>query len=206
MRYLPLIFCLFTAGLRAQSVNENVLNVQIVNDSLQTFASSPEVIISLRCENNSRKSLLLYGFDSNMITIPADRLCANIERVGGGISVIIHSEKRERVYAVHTMPDSIAYKEMAEEKFAQLMKDADRRYLAGTKVLKRSITYIDKKLDLHEFPLARGTYYLQIIVFAGRSLMTKAVGEQQIETDKKLYNAELYQGCAISNEITFRVD
>jgi hypothetical protein len=206
MQYLPIILCLLILTVKAQSVEVNLIEIQIVNDSLRTFSGNPEVTLSLRCKNNSSKNLLLYGFDSNLITIPADRLCTN-DRIGGGISVVIFNEKHERVYAVHRIPDSIDYKPIPKERFEQLMEEGRVRYLAGTKVLKGAdITYTDRKLDLHEFPLRKGTYYLQIIVFAGKSLMTKRVGEEQIAKDKKIYNAELYQGCAVSNEITFRVD
>ena len=142
-----------------------------------------------------------------MLTVGADRLCANQNRISGGIGLLIFNEKHEKVYAVHIMPDSIAYKPMTLEKVQATIEKNRLKYLSETKVIKASSTLsFDKKIDLHEFSLKKGRYYLQVIGFAGESLKTKMVGEEQIEKDKKAYNAELYQGCAISNEITFRVD
>jgi hypothetical protein len=209
MKYLAIISYLFIISVKGQSVDNGLLEIQIANDSLQTFDRNPELTISLQCKNNSGKNLLLYGFDSNLITIgTADQLCGNQERVGGGIALLVFNEKHEREHAVHSIPDSIAYKPMPKERFEKLMEQGRVRYLAGTRVLKAySTSCLDRKINLREYrPLKKGVYHLQIIYFAGKSLMTKRVGEEQIAKDKKEHNAELYQGCAISNTITFRVD
>jgi hypothetical protein len=209
MKYLAIIIFLFMIDVRGQSVDEGLLEIQIGNDSLQTFRDNPEVTISLRCKNKSRRNLLLYGFDSNLITMgTADRFCGNQEAVGGGIALFVFNSKHEREYAAHSIPDSIDYKPMPKERFGKLMEQAHVRYLAGTRVLKGySTSYADQKINLHEYePLKKGTYYLQIIYFAGKSLMTKSVGQEQIAKDKKEHDAELYQGCAISNTITFEID
>ncbi len=206
MRYLTIIFVFSAVSLWGQSA-DSLVEIQIVNDSLKTFANSPELTIPLRCKNNGNKNLIMYGFNSNLLTAYVDRLCGNLEKIGGGIGVLIFNAKHERVYAMHTIPDSIDYKPIPKERFEQLMGYNRMRYLAGTKILKAlDISYVDKKFNLREFSLKKGTYQLQLIVFAGKSLVTKGVGIEQIEKDKKEYNAELYQGCAISNQITFRVD
>lgn len=208
MKYLTTIFYLFITCVNGQSVDKGLIEMQIINDSLQTFASSPELTISLRCKNNRNKNLLLYGFEGNITKFGAtvERACDQ-ERVGGGIALLILNEKREREHATWSIPDSIDYKPMPKEKFEQRMGQGRLEYLRGTKILKGSdVMYVDQKIDLREFSFKKGTYYLQIIYYSGKKLKTKTVGEEQIEKDKKAYNAELYQGCVISNEITFRVD
>jgi hypothetical protein len=209
MKYISIILYLLIVTAKAQSVNDNFIEIQIINDSLQTFSDKPELTISLRCKNDSDKNLLLYGFGgSNVLKVGADRLCANQDRISGGIGLLIFNEKHERVYAVLSIHnDSTAYKPMTREKLEERMNQNRLKYLTETKVIEGgSILDFDKTIDLHEFPLRKGTYFLQVIGFAGKSLKTKLVGEEQIEKDKKANNAELYQGCAISNEITFRVD
>jgi hypothetical protein len=207
MKYITLILHLAIVTVKAQSVYPNSLQIQIQNDSLQTFAANPELVISLRCQNNSDKNLILYGFDSNLTKFGAtvDRVC-DYEHVGGGMALLIFNEKQQREYPDWHIPDSIDYKPMPKEKFEQRMQEGRSKYLIGTKVINGAGSfYVDQRIDLHGFSFeVSKTYYLQLIYYSGKSLRTKTVGEEQIEQDKKANNAELYQGCAISNVITFR--
>jgi hypothetical protein len=208
MKCLPIILFSLIVTANAQSVEVNMIEIEIANDSLKVSASTPEVVLSLRCKNNSSRNLLLYGFGgSNVLKVGTDRLCANQDRISGGIGLLIFNDKHERVYAVLSMPDSIAYKPMPLEQVEATIEKNRLKYLLETKVVQGDSTLcFEKKIDLNEFSLRKGRYYLQVIGYAGKSLKTKMVGEEQIEKDKKAHNAELYQGCAISNEITFRVD
>jgi hypothetical protein len=131
---LPLVFALNVSG---QSV-DNSLEIHIGNDTLQTFSANPEIRLSLCCKNNLDKNLLLYGFDSYLLTMYVDRVCAHLERAGGGIGVLVFNEKNEREYAVHSIHDSVAYKPMPKEEFERFMEQGRLKYLKGTKVLKGS--------------------------------------------------------------------
>lgn len=207
MRHLSVILCLLIVTVKAQSVDGSLLQIQIVNDSLQTFADNPKVTISLSCKNNGNTDLLLYGLDNLLTTGVREDILKDPERVSASFALFIFNEKHERVYGVWSMPDSIAYKPMPREKLEARMEKNRLEYISKKKVLTGNSTLnFDKKIDLHEFPLKNGTYYLQLIYFSGKRLMTKLVGEAQIEQDKKTHNADLFQGYATTNQITFRVD
>lgn len=183
------------------------IDIQIANDSIKTLSDKSVISISILCKNNNNKNLLLYGFYCNVLTTYVDRICANNDRASGGIGLRVFNDKHERIQAVHFISDSIDHKPMPRERFEQLMIQGRAKYLKATKILKASSTErVDRNFDLREFHLVKGTYYLQIIVYAGKSLITHMVGEEQIKEDKEANNAELYQGCAISNEIMFRVE
>jgi len=57
---------------------------------------------------------------------------------------------------------------------------------------------------LSAFSFKKGAYYLQLIYYSGKALRTETVGEEQIVKDQKTHNAELFQGCAISNIIALK--
>ena len=205
MKYLSIFLHLIIIAVNAQSFDS--IKIRIERDSLQTFVNNPEITISLSCKNNSGKNLLLYGFEGNITKFGAtiERAC-DVERVGGGMALLIFNQKHERVYGSWRISDSIDYKPMPQEKFEEKMNQGRLKYLKGTKVIRASsVLHVDQTIDLREFSFRRGIYYLQVIYYSGKSLKTKTVGEEQIDKDRKTHKAELFQGCAISNTITFSV-
>jgi hypothetical protein len=207
MRFLIIITLFFFSDSIAQSVSEQSMAIEIINDSLQVFANHGEITISLKCKNFTDKNLLLYGFESELRRYTDVVSICNVERTGGGIALFVYNERGEIQRPEWSIPDSIDYKPMPKERLEVILNNDRLRFINGKKIIKGSgVLYFDRKIDLKDFHLKRGRYYLQIGYYAGKGVKKVMVGEEQIEKDKKAHAAELYQGCAISNKITFRVD
>jgi len=68
------------------------------------------------------------------------------------------------------------------------------------------VSLVDKTISLYDFHLEKGNYYLQVVYFSGKTLIKHTIGQDQIEKDKRINNANLFLGCAISNTVTVLVD
>jgi hypothetical protein len=87
------------------------------------------------------------------------------------------------------------------------MRREKKQYLKEMRVIEANNQILfEKKFNLKEYHLEKGNYTLQIGYYAGVGLEKAMVGRDQIDRDKIINGAELYQGCAISNEIHLRID
>jgi hypothetical protein len=202
---LNLFFCLFRC---AGQVTENeIIEIRLINDSLRTFMDQSELTVSIQTESKTEKALLLYGFGNNIIRPwkKTSEFC-DLNRLGAGIALFVYDSANKNRFATIYIPKELKYKPMPKDTLESRNADLNTEYLKGTKVVQGfDSDFSDVKIDLKDFDLERGMYHLQIIYYSGR-ILEKAVGRSQIEKDRKNYNAELYQGCAISNKIIFRID
>lgn len=207
MRYIILILWFCASCSKAQSIDAKILEIEIMEDSIAILKEVPQMLLSIRIKNNSEHNMLLYGLGSNVLNnSEMDRLC-NPRLVGGGLGIFIFNEQNKRQYSSWSIPDSIDHKPMPREKFEELMKQGTEKYLRGTRVaIKSDFSFFQRRIDLQQYMLKRGTYYLQVVYYSGVGIKDNyVVGEEQIERDRQFYNAEIYQGCAVSNRIVFWV-
>jgi hypothetical protein len=185
----------------------NLLEVKVLSDSLVVTKNDTEVPIKLQCRNKGKRNLLLYGILSNVLTnAETERLC-NVDRVGGGVGLLIFNNQLLPEYTIESIPDSIDYKQIDRDSFKKQMDKAKRQFLAGTRTVEAaSVLDLTIKVNIRQFKLKPGKYYLQMIYYSGKGLRDNfVVGPEQIEKDMELHNAVVYQGCATSNQIVVTV-
>lgn len=200
-----LLSVLFYGG--CTSTFEEALQIRFKRDSVLLAKNETEIALTVECKNSGNVNLLLYGIMSNLLTnADAERLC-NVNRVGGGIGLMLFDHKLSPVYAVETIPDSIKHKRLDERTFKSEMADSKKRFLGGTRVLKASqVLELVLNVDMRQFNLRPGQYHLKLVYYAGKGLTDDfVVGQQQIERDMHLYDAKLYQGCVLSDQIVLTV-
>jgi hypothetical protein len=208
MTYIILDLLVYIFILTGCSSSEKLLEIELQNDSVSTTTTDPEITLTLVCRNRGAENLLLYGITSNLRTnADIERLC-NTNRVGGGVGLMLFNQKMSPVYVIESIPDSIDYKRHDDKYFSQEMEKEKARFLAGTRVLKVSeVLNLEMIVNIRQFNLKRGRYYMQMVYYAGKGLKDNfVVGEGQIERDMKLFDAVLYQGCAVSNQISITVN
>ena len=201
LQILACIFGLIEA--RAQHQGDSVLGIQIMCDSVSARTTDPRVSVLVLSSNTGQRNLILYGFDSNLLTVgftPED-LCASDE-VGAGIGALIYTENHQRRYSSFGIPPEIAYTPLSKERFERSVKESRRKFLSGTKVLTKMDTSTSRvSIPLEKFYLTKGKYWIQIIYYSGKNVVTRVVGEDKALEDKILYDANIFEGCATSNKI-----
>lgn len=191
----------------SQSNLDGSIELRIENDSLQVSIDYPETEIELSCKNLGNSNLLLYGIVGNVTKIARVDAVCDVEKAGGGLVISIFDMRNERIKPNPGPSESIHSEPMSTERFANLMRQAREEYLSNLKVVKKGeVLLVHERISLKDYGLKRGAYRVQITYFSGRKLLTTRVGEEQVEVDKKLNGAELYQGCAQSNFISLIVN
>ena len=207
MKFVPHILFFLAIKAAAQSLTGGPIQIKMENDSIQTSVSNPEVTISFRCENQSGTALLLYGIDAPVRLLPfkAEMWCDH-ERVSAGLALIIYNNQLKQKPPMHYIHSDKKLDPMSTERLDSLMKISKLNYYTTTKVLEAHETVnLKKTIKLHEYNLERGIYFLQLVYFSGKQVTT-LVEMSQIDSDRKIHKAELYQGCAISNRISIIID
>ncbi|MBT1699009.1 hypothetical protein KK083_19095 [Fulvivirgaceae bacterium PWU4] len=208
MTYILLDLLIYIFILTSCSSSQESLEIELLNDSVSITTGDSEVALTLACRNGGTENLLLYGIMSNLRTnADIERLC-NINRVGGGVGLMLLNQSMSPVHVIESIPDSIDYKQYDNKHFSQEMEKGKARFLAGTRILKASeVLNLEMIVNIRQFNLKPGRYYIQMVYYAGKGLKDNfVVGEEQIEKDMKLFDAVLYQGCAVSNKISITVN
>lgn len=201
MKYL-ICFSLSFFCVRAASQTFDAENVKlsILKDTLITLSNDPRIKLDFEVKNISLSNLILYRLKSD---ISRDQIgnvegFCEIEKISAGMTLYVFDEKNEPVTAIHWYVQGIG-NPITKEKFDSLMSRHKNNSLKATVILGESeIRNFKQEVDLREFHLNKGRYFIQLLYFAGRRI-TNFVSEGEISNDKKLFNAEVYQGCVISN-------
>jgi len=190
----------------AQSISPRSIEIEILTASGQVIAEDGKINLRLRCKNFSDQRLLLYGFESELNTFTnVDRIC-DIDHTSARFALFIYDENNQIIQPDWSIGE-VDYKPMPSDSLAAFMKTKRLQYLTETRVINSNdVVDFEKWIDLKDYHLKKGNYYLQFGYYSGVGVEKAMVGRAQIERDKVTNNAELYQGCAISNKIMIEVD
>lgn len=207
---LIFLFVLFFARTVSGQNYGNVLSIQILDTTLVTHINTPQQRISFQFQikNDSNSILLLYGINGGVRNMPvkADRLWDNKEKMSAGVALYIYNEEMKKLGVRKPMiSEEIDHKPMPKEKLDSIFMISRSKYLKGTKVIGSFETItLEKEIDVKNYNLKKGIYYIQIAYFSGSSILSM-VDKQQLEEDKRVYKASVYYGCAVSNVVKFVV-
>lgn len=186
-----------------QSIQINILDTALVVNTVDA-----KIAFELQCKNKLKSTLLLYGFNGSFGGPPAkiERLCDYIDNMSAGCALYIYDSALKKRGPKAYLRKSFHYQPMPKSRLDSIMAAQHLQYLEATEVVKGFSTMSVKiEMDLHEYELEQGTYYLQIAYFSGKEISAR-VEEDQIMKDMKTFDAILFQGCVLSNRVMFRVE
>jgi hypothetical protein len=189
----------------AQLISPRSIEIEVLTDSGQVVVEDEKINLNLRCQNFCDQNLLLYGFDSDFNSFTTiDQIC-DVDHTSARFALFIYDENSEIRQPDWSLGD-IDYKPMPAESLEAFMKTKKLQYLTETRVIAGNAVIIFRRnIDLKDYHLTKGNYYLQVGYYSGVGVEKALIGKTQIEKDKVTYNAQLYQGCSISNKIRFVV-
>lgn len=203
-----LLFTIVWFGVYGQSLdNTNFVTLQILNDSLHFSSKDADSEISIRFKNRSDKDILTYGLDFVLRSVPlkADKLCDQNE-VSAGLGLIVYGNKESQIFAGFSIRDNKRDKPMTKERLDSIRQNGKNQLRRDTVILKkRSDKVFAKCINLRDFCLKSGTYFVQVIYYCGRQIVYN-ISKEDIGSDIKKFKAELYQGCSYSNRIKVIID
>ncbi|HEY9047595.1 MAG TPA: hypothetical protein VIN08_16930 [Ohtaekwangia sp.] len=208
MTYLKFLSIVLFVSLRPPALTQNI-QIQVKQDDFNHIPKSDQrMSIVLDCKNNGDSNLLLYAIGSHLVQnlVTEERVC-DLTRVGAGLALMVFNENHERKYPIFRVHDSTLDVPQTEEQLEKLLDQGREQLLDGTRVVKvRGDISVHWNIDLSNFNLKEGRYYFKLIYFSGEGIWKNRIGETQIKQDMKIYNADLYQGCAISNIVHFVIE
>jgi len=197
------VLCHFNA--LGQVSEEALIHLKMSPDSI--FASDQKIVINYSLINESPDNVILYSFEQkpfHSVTQNVNRYCDQ-EKTGAGIVFFIFDEMgkwksgQHRIGGDHSKP-------MTVNRADSLIKLAYTRLLNQTLVATaNSHYYFTQEIDLRPFALSKGTYYVQILYYAGKKISIFANEERQ-SNDEEKFNAKVYQGCVKSERVMFVVN
>ena len=195
------------SGSIAQSACGQPFEVQLSIDSVNFFDNGNIITVSLKCKNFSNKNLLLYGFESDLNRYTDLARICNLDRVSARFALFVYDTTGAIQYPEWSIPDSIDYKPMPKARLDESMQKEQAQYRRATRIVKSNGTVtFERQIDLRDFKLRPGEYFLQFGYYSGKGIKQLGLDEAQIEMDEKANNAALYQGCTLSNKISFSVN
>jgi hypothetical protein len=205
MKFLPIILMIFFL-ISARSQTSSPIGIEIITESVHASGEEVGIMLKLKCVNFADSNFLLYGFDSDFNEFTTiERIC-DVKRTSGRFALFIYTKSHDVLWPEWRIGD-IDYKPMTRDSLDASLEREKLRYLKDTRVIKRNdAMFFEKKIALNDYHLEKGRYFVQIAYYAGIGVEKEIVGKAQVDRDKIVYDAELYQGCAVSNTITLIID
>lgn len=197
--YLLVIFSYVTAV--SQTFDTGNIQLSILKDTLTTRSDDPRINLSFSVKNGSNSSFILYELNSKIVrdrfgTI--DPYCAQ-ENTSAAIILYVFDEESKPVTAIHWYINDLR-NPMTKERFDSIMSSHKESYLKRAVILKKfQEEDFEQEIDMQEFQLEKGRYFIQLLYFAGKRIRN-FVTEDEILKDKAHFGAEVFQGCLISDK------
>ena len=206
MRYLVVIAAVaLFMNLTGQSVLGQSTDVQISIDSVTVSENGRSITAVFICKSLSDKNLLLYGFEGelNRFTDLA-RMC-NLDRVSARFALFVYDENGVIQYPEWSIPDSIDYQPMPKERLAYFMEEERSQYRRATRMIKANQSFVaERKIDLADFHLQSGKYFLQVGYYSGKGI-NQLLHEAEVAGDMRIHHATVFRGCILSNKSSFYI-
>ena len=203
MKLLSLVIVFCSINVNGQN-RESSIKIHIADTALVADVIDKKISIHFECKNLTDSTLILYGINGSFRIFPTkiENLWQYETKMSAGRALYIYNSSLKKIGTRAPMisPD-IDHKPLPESKFDSLIAAGRSKYLKGKKVIKAYETIrLTQEIDIKEYELAKGTYYIQIVYFSGP--MTSAmVAPEQIEKDKNESNGTVFHGIAISNRV-----
>lgn len=191
----------------AQSLEDQRIRLSILADTLTTTSDKHNIHIPFSVQNNSDKNVILYEL---MGSIGRDQFGAmwpycQDDKKGAAIILFAFDSLCKPVTAIHWYVNDLK-RPMTGQRFDSIMSADKETYLARTLLLgKYQINKFKREIDLEEFHLKKGQYFIQLLYFSGIHIR-HFVTDGEILRDKKAFNAEVFQGCLTSNKSVLLVE
>lgn len=202
---MRMIFFFLIAGIFFRT-DQPCLDLRIHNDVLKIDKINSDVILEFGILNCSNENIIAYGINGQITRMIIENDFCH-EDVAAGLTFYLYNEAGEAFFPeVPLIPDSIDYKPMPKEKLQALMEQSKVEFVKNTRVFspQRRIEF-KQKIRLQDCQLEKGVYYLQVLYFSG-NYITNYVTVEQIDKDKRVHKASVYQGCLKSNKVKLIVN
>jgi hypothetical protein len=198
-RAIIVSFSLFVTHPFAYAQISDTIAIEIV--TLQVSEINTKATIAVKLQNLTDKNLLLYGFESEFNRFANVNSICDVSRAGGKFALFIYDENNTIVEAEWRTHNNDSDFPVTTEQLETMKKQERLNYLSEKRLIKKNeSTNFEREIDLKDYHLIRGVYYLQLGYYSGKAI-EQVVSKTQVDRDKLSNGAELFQGCAISNRI-----
>ncbi|HEY9044499.1 MAG TPA: hypothetical protein VIN08_01325 [Ohtaekwangia sp.] len=207
MAYSRIILIALFSSLQTTSLSQTQYDIQVETDSSEILKDNQWLSIVLRFKNNTENNLLLYGIGSHLVKnfVVEERAC-DLTKVGAGLALMVFDSTDKRKYPVLQFHDSTHPAPETQEQLDAMLERGRVEFLEGTRIARsKGQVSISWSIDLFDYHLEKGTYYLKLVYFSGQGVWTNRIGETQIKQDMEVNKAKLFQGCLTSMPIIFTV-
>lgn len=190
------------SGCCGDSVKLKVLDKEIHVEAEKTIIS-----FDLKVNNGSCCNFLLYNFNNETDLAFKEELFFCNGGIAAGATIFVYNEKMEVIHArIPPIPADIDYQPITAERVQQVIGEEKVRFRNSLQVIKTGESIVfSKRIDLKNFRLTPGTYYVKILYSAGDNTINM-VTEDQIAEDMKKYKAKMFKGCVSSNLVKLIVE
>jgi ribosomal protein L25 (general stress protein Ctc) len=173
------------------------MSLRIELDSSIITKERPQATLTISVSNLCDVNYILYGIGGQLRYPPVSSsfLCNANNTWTGGIVAIVYNEKQVQKFITTTYD--------GWEKPGRTTDEKKNGLITATVLLAKETKVFLPTVDLTDFRLEPGTYFLQIIYYSGkkRSLIT----ESEIQLELIKHKSQLFQGCLVSNDVKFIV-
>jgi hypothetical protein len=207
MKNLALLFFILMLGsAKSQSLDAREIKLSILNDTLSTTSGDPRINLSFSVRNCSNLNLIIYELNSKIIRDAfgsMDPYCDQ-ETTSAAVILYVFDAAAKPITAIHWYVNDLR-NPMTSMKLDSLMSVHKDSYLSRAVVLKKlQRENFQQEIDLREFKLARGQYFIQLLYFAGKRIRN-FVTEDDMLKDTVHFDGTVFQGCLVSNKCVLMV-
>jgi hypothetical protein len=182
------------------------INFHLLDEEIHVKPGGTIISFDLKVKSCSENNYLLYGFNDDVESAWREEFDYCKKSIVAGLVVFVYDQKMEGVYAVVYISEDIRYKPITDEQVQQVIAEEKVRFRNSFQIIKpREPVVFGKKVDLRDFRLVPGTYYMKLLYYEGDNIIN-LVTEEQMAEDRKKYKAEIFEGCIGSNLIKLIVE
>ena len=183
------------------------VDLRLLNDTIITAKGQTQTKFRFRLTNNSDVNQIFYRLNSTPIlskTKNIESYC-DPQKTGAGLAIFLFNEDSTARMPFHWYVND-KKNEMTKSRFDSIHNESKRRSLNATMMVsKNNIVDVEQTMNLKDFRLERGKYFIQLMYFSGHYISDFA-NEEQIKSDRIKYSAEIFQGCLLSNKAILIVE
>jgi len=163
------------------------------------------VDVGIRITNNSEKNLLLYNFRTEPDQAFFEESFYCNEEIAARPSTIIYDHNMKQIDSKPRIPHEINYKPITKEVIGEVISAEKIKFRNALQVVPaKSTVEISLPVNLNQFPLEPGVYFMRLVYSSGTNSFNM-ISQDQIDNDKSKYESEMFSGCISSNIIKLMV-
>ncbi|NBP70776.1 MAG: hypothetical protein EBR30_29665 [Cytophagia bacterium] len=164
------------------------------------------VDVGIRITNNSKKNFLLYNFRTEPDQAFFEESFYCNEEIAARPSIIIYDHNMEQIHSRPRIPAEINYKPITEEIIEEVISMEKSKFRNALQVVSaKSSVEIPLTVNLNQFPLEPGSYFMKLVYSSG-TYSFNMIGQDQVDDDKSKYDSDMFSGCVSSNMIKLVVN